>query len=153
VTAPRGFSRRAAVLAGLLLVVGIAVAPFLRDAANQQSEISALREEVATREKNVADLEQQLARWDDPAFVKAQARQRLKYVMPGEVGYLVLDEGEKQEEPTTPTDVAAQQVSTSTRPWFGTLWESVQEAGNPEQTAHGSLLPEQETDPKPAPEP
>ena len=31
-TAPRGFSRRAAVLAGLLLVVGIAVAPFLRDA-------------------------------------------------------------------------------------------------------------------------
>jgi hypothetical protein len=136
-----------------LLVVGIAVAPFLRDAANQQSEISALREEVATREKNVADLEQQLARWDDPAFVKAQARQRLKYVMPGEVGYLVLDEGEKQEEPTTPTDVAAQQVSTSTRPWFGTLWESVQEAGNPEQTAHGSLLPEQETDPKPAPEP
>jgi cell division protein FtsB len=153
VTAPRGFSRRAAVLAGLLLVVGIAVAPFLRDAANQQSEISALREEVATREKNVADLEQQLERWDDPAFVKAQARQRLKYVMPGEVGYLVLDEGEKQEEPTTPTDVAAQQVSTSTRPWFGTLWESVQEAGNPEQPAHGSLLPEQESDPKPAPEP
>ena len=30
-------------------------------------------------------------RWSDPAYIRAQARDRLYYVMPGEVSYLVLD--------------------------------------------------------------
>jgi hypothetical protein len=30
-------------------------------------------------------------RWEDPVYVRAQARDRLYYVMPGEVSYLVMD--------------------------------------------------------------
>lgn len=152
-SAPWGLSRRAAVVAGLLLVVGIAVAPFLRDAVNQQSEIAALQRDVAEREARVGELEQQLERWDDPAFVKAQARQRLKYVMPGEVGYVVLDEGETEQEPQTPSDAAAEEVAGSDRPWFGSLWESVQQAGNPDEPPPASLVPNSDLDPKPAPSP
>ena len=36
----------------------------------------------------VAGLEQELADWEDPAFVIAQARSRLHFVFPGEVGYV-----------------------------------------------------------------
>ena len=32
-------------------------------------------------------------RWDDPVYVRSQARQRLYYVLPGEVSYLVMDAG------------------------------------------------------------
>ena len=34
-------------------------------------------------------------RWDDPAYVEQQARERLGFVMPGEIGYSVLDDDGK----------------------------------------------------------
>jgi cell division protein FtsB len=149
---PRGLSRRAAVLAGLLLVVGIALAPFLRDAVNQQAELAALERDVVQREQRVDELSRQLERWDDPAFVKAQARQRLKYVMPGEVGYIVLDERPAEEAGADPSSEAAGEVAGSTRPWFGSLWQSVQQAGEPESTAPAAPA-EDPGAPKPAPSP
>jgi len=30
-------------------------------------------------------------RWEDPVYIRSQARDRLYYVMPGEVSYLVMD--------------------------------------------------------------
>lgn len=138
---PRGLSRRTAVLAGLLLIVGIAVAPFLRDAVHQQAELAALQQSVAEQQQRVDELSSQLKRWDDPAFVKAQARERLKYVNPGEVGYIVLDEAPAQEpQQDTPTGVATP-VPGSDRPWFGQLWESVQRAGEAEPDAAGEPTP------------
>jgi cell division protein FtsB len=146
-------SRRAAVLAGLLLVVGIALAPFLKDAVNQQAELAALERDVVQREQRVDELEQQLDRWDDPAFVKAQARQRLKYVMPGEVGYIVLDE-RPEEEPVGPSSQAAGDVEGHAGPWFGSLWQSVQQAGQEPVDLTKPADPAQDPgDPKPAPSP
>ena len=79
---PRGLSRRAAVMAVLLLVVATAMSPFVRALVAQQSRIAALEADVAAREQRVSDLDSELERWDDPAFVIAQARQRFTYVMP-----------------------------------------------------------------------
>lgn len=150
---PRGLSRRAAVLAGLLLVVGIALAPFLKDAVNQQAELAALERDVAAREQRVDELEQQLERWEDPAFVKAQARQRLKYVMPGEVGYVVLDE-RPEEQPAGPSSQAAGEVEGHTGPWFGSLWQSVELAGQESAELSQPADPSQDPgDAKPAPSP
>ncbi|WP_461023884.1 FtsB family cell division protein [Thalassiella azotivora] len=148
-TVPRGLSRRAAVLAALLLVVGLAVAPFLRDAVNQDAEIAALEREVAQRRDRVAELEGQLARWDDPAFVRAQARERLTYVMPGEVGYVVLDG--PQDPDVVAEGAAGAGEASAERPWFGVLWESVQEADR--ATGVGGEPADPAPAPVPAPEP
>jgi cell division protein FtsB len=154
-SAPRGLSRRAAFLAALLLIVGIAIAPFLRDAVNQQARLASLEREVSDRQQRVDDLQQQLDRWNDPAFVKAQARQRLKFVMPGEVGYIVLDEAVDEQAEQSPSRAAVQEVAGSNRPWFGSLWESVREADQPDQPPPASLQPDVDTSggTKPAPAP
>ena len=43
---------------------------------------------------DVDELEAEIARWDDPAYIEAQARDRLYYVFPGDRSYLVVgDDG------------------------------------------------------------
>jgi len=67
------------------------------------------------------------AAWDDPAYVKAQARSRLKFVMPGERAYNVIDApAPKATKAATP---AAGQDTKRDRPWFADLWRSVEVAG------------------------
>jgi cell division protein FtsB len=131
--APRGLTRRAGVLAVLLLVAAAVVAPYLRSFAEQQAQLATLHDEVAERRREVADLEAQLQRWDDPAFVMARARERLFMVMPGETGYVVLDPPSPQElaaeDPAATARAATAAAAGSGRPWYGTLWESVQLAG------------------------
>lgn len=139
---PRGLTRRAAVLAVLLLAAAVVLAPHLRMLAEQQATISALQTRVTEQEADVERLQGELARWEDPAFVQAQARERLFMVMPGETGYVVLDPPQA-EEPAPQAAAAAEQAVEALgedQPWFGTLWESVQLAG------------EQAPEPVPAPD-
>lgn len=157
VTPPRGLSRRAAVMAVLLLVVATAISPFVRALVAQQSRIAALEAEVAEREQRVSDLDTELARWDDPAFVVAQARQRFTYVMPGEVGYVVLDDPATADADQDPTGAAAQEVSNAVGSWFGALWTSVQVAAEAPDDVGGEPAGERPesppaTTPAPAPE-
>lgn len=157
VTPPRGLSRRAAVMAVLLLVVATAISPFVRALVAQQSRIAALEAEVAEREQRVSDLDTELARWDDPAFVVAQARQRFTYVMPGEVGYVVLDDPATADADQDPTGAAAQEVSNAVGSWFGALWTSVQVAAEAPGDVGGEPAGERPesppaTTPAPAPE-
>lgn len=77
------------VLAGLALS---AVLP-LRTYLEQRSQIAALHEQIASDTSAVAQLQLTAARWQDPAFVRAQARQRLHLIAPGETGYIVTDSG------------------------------------------------------------
>ena len=83
---------RAAVLALVLGVLAVSYAYPLRAWYDQHQERSALEAEAERLEAEVAELETQLRLWDDPAYVRAQARARLGYVLPGDVGYVVVDE-------------------------------------------------------------
>jgi cell division protein FtsB len=119
--------RRAAVFGGVMIVLAVLLAPALRSYWAQQQQIAALQQHVADQRATVADLEQQRAAWDDPAYVKAQARSRLKFVMPGERAYNVIDApAPKATKAATP---AARQDAKRDRPWFGDLWRSVEVAG------------------------
>jgi len=57
----------------------------------QQRDIAQTKANIAARETEIARVQDQLQRWQDPAYVRAQARDRLGWVMPGEVGYRVID--------------------------------------------------------------
>ncbi|MEJ5866611.1 septum formation initiator family protein [Pseudokineococcus sp. 5B2Z-1] len=128
--APRGLTRRAAALAVLLLVVVAALAPYLHATISQRAEIADARAELAATEADVADLEQQVQRWQDPAYVERQARQRLALVMPGDVPYRVVGVPPSRQAERDPREAAADGVRASEdRPWFGVLWDSVGEAG------------------------
>ena len=113
-------------LALVVCMLAISLAYPLREFLAQRGDIGDYKAKVAAQEGRVADLTQARERWNDPAYVKAQARQRLHFVMPGETAYIVLEPDE------APAPVAATQPSTRPvpkQPWFGDLWESVEVAG------------------------
>lgn len=94
----------------------------------QRGEIQAAKAEIAMREAAIERLTDTEARWEDPAFVESQARERFGWVMPGEVGYRVIgaDGAVQGEVPTLAEPPAPDQ-----RPWYESLWGSTQEAGSP----------------------
>ena len=79
----------------VLIVAGVVIlSPTLRVLAEQQQEIAGLEAALAESEQQVVALEEQRERWKDPAYVETQARERLLFVYPGDITYLVIDDGE-----------------------------------------------------------
>lgn len=77
----------------VLVLTVVVLAPSLRIFVQQQQQLAQLRAQVEDQRNGVKDLKGERARWDDPSYVEAQARERLNYVYPGEFSYLVIDDG------------------------------------------------------------
>ena len=84
------FTGRAAVLVLVLAVLTVSYASSLRAYLQQRAHIGDLKAQIVEREASIDDLEREKQRWDDPAYVKAQARARFGYLMPGEAGFEVI---------------------------------------------------------------
>jgi cell division protein FtsB len=84
---------RAAILAVALAVLGLSVAYPLRQYLVQRAEINRLSRQVHEQQRRVVELQAERERWDDPAYIKAQARKRLHFCMPGETCYVTIDSG------------------------------------------------------------
>ncbi|WP_164737336.1 septum formation initiator family protein [Georgenia sp. SYP-B2076] len=119
---------------GLFLVALVAfavLAPTLRFAVNQQEQLRSLNARVSDARERNGDLERQLALWQDPQYVQAQARDRLGFVMPGEVPYVVVDPetitGGESEAQIEAAERAADRAAAT--PWYLHVWGSVQVAG------------------------
>jgi cell division protein FtsB len=79
-----------AVLAVIVMGV-VTLAPTVQTLFIQRQQILDLQAQVDQAKKDVANMTEERKRWEDPVYVRAQARDRLYYVMPGEVSYLVMD--------------------------------------------------------------
>jgi len=77
---------------GLIIMAVIVLAPGLRLVIEQQQQLATLKAAVEAQETGVDQLEGDVARWSDPAYIEAQARGRLDYVFPGDVSYFVIDD-------------------------------------------------------------
>ena len=88
----------------------------------QRAEIAGLRADVESARERVAALQTEQKRWDDPAFVAAEARRRLLFVLPGEVGFVTLG--------SESTLAAAETDTGPGTTWYSSLWDSLQEADN-----------------------
>lgn len=117
------FTGRAVIVVCVLAALGVTLAVPVRELLSQQSEIAALSDEVAATEERVDDLQAAVADWQDPAFVAAQARSRLHFVFPGEVGYVVLGADDRPLDPLADDEEAG-----STDAWFERAWQSVTSA-------------------------
>ncbi len=115
----------------VLAVLTVSYASSLRAYIQQRSHIADLKAAIAQREASINDLEREKQRWEDPAYVKAQARARFGYLMPGETGFQVLDEDgrplEQQATLNDPDDV----LKIEPTAWWSPAWDSVELAGNP----------------------
>ncbi|WP_344110457.1 septum formation initiator family protein [Kribbella alba] len=143
----RNLTGRAAVVLLVLGALIVSYAQSLRVWFDQHQQISALQQEIQDREKRVNQLDDEIARWGDNAYVRAQARQRLGWVMPGEVGYRVIGADGKPvgapPEPSGPVDPQADQQDPT---WYTKLWGSVDGAGKP---AGQTTAPPAKPKPKP----
>jgi len=122
---------RAAILVLVVAVLTVSYASSMRAYLQQRAHINDLKEQIASREASIDDLEREKQRWHDPAYVEAQARDRFGYVMPGETSYVVLDEdgAPLEGDQTLPdADDVLQQRPTA---WYEQAWDSVVLAGNP----------------------
>ena len=147
------FSGFSLVMMGLLIVAVVILAPTLRSLIDQRQQIADQQATVDQLKAQVSDLKSQRARWNDPSYIRSQARDRLYYVMPGEVSYLVIDD-------RPPAAKAAEQGPISTKiqatrtDWVGSLFGSFMTAGlsdaTPAQLSGSGGGPEQ---PAPTPTP
>lgn len=73
-----------------LVVLGAWVlVPTLGTFIDQRQKIAALEASVQVSEDQIDALITERERWSDPAYITTQARERLYYVKPGEVVYLI----------------------------------------------------------------
>ncbi|MDN5804154.1 MAG: septum formation initiator family protein [Microlunatus sp.] len=119
-------------LAVVILMLTISYANSLRIYFAQSHEVASTRAEIADRQAQIATLQTELHRWDDPAFVKLQARARLGWVVPGEIGFRVVDADGKPlgggSELSTGARPASDAVPES---WYTRLWGSGEAADEP----------------------
>jgi len=121
-----GFSVIALVLLGLAVVV---LAPSLRLLVEQQQQISALERSVEEQRAQVADVEAELGRWSDPAYIEAQARQRLLFIYPGEYSYIVTNVSGDADVPVDDGLPVSSELQATRVDWVGALLASGYGAG------------------------
>lgn len=117
----------------MLVVCGLALslAYPAREYLAQRSEIQRLEAERAAVQLQVQRLHAERRRWDDPEFVKARARERLHYAMPGEKAYVAVGPNLKgPDQPPAQTDADL--------PWYTRLWRSVANAAAAPADAPGA---------------
>jgi len=115
----------------VLAVLTVSYASSMRAYLQQRAQIEDLKAQIASTSASIDELEREKRRWQDPAFLEQQARERFDFVMPGETAYQVIDtDGEaldSSEQLHDPSTI----VKTTPTAWYAEVWESVELAGNP----------------------
>ena len=118
----------AAIMLSLVVLGTWVLVPTIGTYLDQRQKISALEHSVQVTQDEIAELEREQARWDDPAYITTQARERLYYVKPGQVPYLVdfdLDPADLPPEQEEVSDELTQRESD----WMPQLLRSITSAG------------------------
>src|ERR1700684_261837 len=132
-------ARRAAILAAVVCVLTLTIAGPVRTYFAQRTEMKQLSASESALRHQITDLEQQKLKLADPAYIAAQARERLGFVMPGEIPYQVQlppNAALPSEPGSAPTAAATNDT------WYTSLWPTI--ADSP----HGPPTP---APPQPAP--
>ena len=123
------------------------VFPTVRAYLGQRAMLDDLTAQVTAAEAREEQLAAQLDRWQTDAYVIAQARERLSYVMPGETAYRVIDPESvldpgltSSAEPGAETGLALP-AGGAVAPWYTTIWDSVTIAGEAPVPGDDSVVP------------
>jgi cell division protein FtsB len=118
-----GFTaRRAAILAALACVLTLTIAGPVRTYFAQRTEMDQLAASEASLRRQITDLEQKKGKLADPAYVAAQARERLGFVMPGDIPFQVQLPPSAASSPQPGADAAK---PANNDPWYTSLWHTI----------------------------
>ncbi len=91
---------------------------------SQRAQINQLQAEVNSNQKELEDARRELSQWQDPEYVKSQARSRLHFVMPGERKYIITGTENLDD---SPESLKITQGATRGVPWYTRLISSITE--------------------------
>jgi cell division protein FtsB len=144
---------RAIALTVVFLILTISYATSLRIYFAQSSDIAATKQEISQSQVKIADLQNDLSRWNNPDYVKTQARIRLGWVMPGETGFRVV--GADGQPVGGGAEISSAQPAAAPKDaWWAKLWGSIEAADQPapvKSTAKPSKQPTITEKTKPTP--
>ena len=111
--------RRAAMLAVVVCMLVLSMAVPLRNYLGQRAELAAVYEQQHILADKITELERRRELLADPEHTEMQARERLRYVRPGEIPYLV------QLPPRGTVAAVVSGVRAPTQLWYDQLWKSI----------------------------
>jgi cell division protein FtsB len=123
----RRTSNRVLALSGILFILALTIAPPVKHYFTQRAQISALKSQLSADNTALQKARQELLLWQDPEYIKTQARERLHFVLPGERQYIVTENSTTQANNGTTTVASA---LTDGQPWYARLIASISETGN-----------------------
>jgi cell division protein FtsB len=109
-------------LVAVFFIFALVLAPPIQHYFTQRAQINALRAQVDSDRAALEAARLELTRWQDPDYVKEQARERLHFVMPGERQYIVIGTPEGEGEVTT--NKVADQLEDGA-PWYTRMIASI----------------------------
>ena len=123
----RRASNRVLALSAILFFLALTIAPPVKHYFTQRAQISALKSRLSADQTALQKARQELLQWQDPEYIKSQARERLHFVMPGERQYIVTDNSTAD---TTNGTTKIASALTDGQPWYSRLIASISETGN-----------------------
>ena len=123
----RRSSNRLLALIALVFIFTLTIAPPVKHYFTQRAQISALKSQLSADNVALQKARQELLLWQDPEYIKTQARERLHFVLPGERQYIVTDNS------TTEANNGSTKIAsalTDGQPWYARLIASISETGN-----------------------
>ena len=123
----RRTSNRVLALSAILFFLALTIAPPVKHYFTQRAQISALKSQLSADQTALQKAQNELLLWQDPEYVKSQARERLHFVLPGERQYIVT-EGETDAAQSGTTKIASSLADG--QPWYSRLIASISETGN-----------------------
>ena len=110
----------------IIFIFTLTLAPPIKNYFTQRAQINALKSQVVSDTTALEAARAELNKWQDPNYIKSQARERLHFVLPGERQYIVTGTDITKSQPQT-TQIAKQLPEGA--PWYTKLIASVTESG------------------------
>ena len=123
------FSGFSLVMMVILVLAVVILAPSLRTYAEQRQQISALNADVSEQQTQVDQLKSERERWNDRTYITTQARDRLSYVQPGDISFLVINDLPVPVAGTSETAPVSTNIQDTKIDWLGSLFASAMTAG------------------------
>jgi cell division protein FtsB len=123
----RRTSNRVLALSAIFFILALTIAPPVKHYFTQRAQISALKAELSADNTALQKAREELLLWQDPEYIKSQARERLHFVLPGERQYIVTN-GQTNTSQNGSTKIASSLADG--QPWYSRLIASISETGN-----------------------
>ena len=123
----RRTSNRVLALSAIFFILALTIAPPVKNYFTQRAQISAVKAQLSADNSALQKAREELLLWQDPEYIKSQARERLHFVLPGERQYIVTDSTSQstQEQSTLIADNVP-----DNQPWYTRLIASITETGS-----------------------